>query len=101
MECQDELQMKCVQVYFSKLKLNADLVEDALQSRLMCYHLGVRLWREVAKGQTERDKPPEKDVAYRVFVTYSFHVHSAIKEDVCYVNRKPYRPAGDVSHKIE
>jgi hypothetical protein len=64
-KCQDELQTQCVMVYFSELKLNAHLVEDALQTRMQCYPLGVRLWREVAKGQGEKDKPPQKDVMYK------------------------------------
>jgi hypothetical protein len=37
MERQDELHMKYVQVYFSELKLNAHLVEEALQTRMQCY----------------------------------------------------------------
>jgi hypothetical protein len=85
-ECQKELGFKFVQVYYSELKLNAHFVEDALQSRLMCYFLGVRLWREVAKGQTEKDKTPEEGVIYKVFVTYSFHEHTAINEGECRVN---------------
>jgi hypothetical protein len=77
MECQDELHMKCVQVNFSELKLNAHLVEDALQTRMQCYPLGVRLWQEMAMGQGEKDKPPEENVAYKVFVTYSFGLHAS------------------------
>jgi hypothetical protein len=57
-QCRDEPGIKCVQVYFSNLCLNAYAVEDALQNRLQCYPLGVRLWREVAKGQKEKDKKP-------------------------------------------
>ena len=85
-QCQDELHMKYVQVYFSELKLNAHFVEDALQTRLQCYDLGVRLWREVAMGQGNKATEPEVGVMYKVFVTYSFDVHAAIKEGVCYVN---------------
>jgi hypothetical protein len=83
-QCQVELQMQCVVVYFTELKLNAHLVEDALHSRLMCYPLGVRLWREVAMGQGEKDESPKEDVVYKV--SYSYHVHAAIKKGVCYVN---------------
>jgi hypothetical protein len=36
-------------------------------------------------GRGETDKPPEEDVVYKVFVTYSFNVHAAINEGVCYV----------------
>jgi hypothetical protein len=36
-QCRDELHMKYVQVHFSDLKLNAHLVEDALQNRLLYY----------------------------------------------------------------
>ena len=79
--------MKYVQVYCTDLKFNAHSVEDALQTRLQCYDLGVRLWREVAKGQGDKAREPKKDVAYKVFVTYSFHVHAAIKKGVCYVNK--------------
>jgi hypothetical protein len=68
-QCEDELHMKYVQVHFTELKLNAHLVEDALQTRLQCYDLGVRLWREVPKGQGEKAKEPEKGVVYEVFVT--------------------------------
>jgi hypothetical protein len=75
--------MKNVRVYFSELKPNCHLVEDALQTRLQDYPLGVRLWREVAMGQGEKDEPPKEDVVYKVFVTYSFNVHTAIKEGVC------------------
>jgi hypothetical protein len=85
-QCEDELQMKYVMVYFTELKLNAHFVEDARQSRLMCYPLGVRLWRKVAKGQTEKDKTPEEGVMYKVFVTYGFGVHTAINEGECRVN---------------
>jgi hypothetical protein len=46
--------------------------------------LGVRLWRDVAMGQGEKDNEPEMGVVYKVFVT--FNVHAAIKEGVCYVN---------------
>jgi hypothetical protein len=35
--------MKHTMVYFTDLKLNAHMVEDALQTRLQCYPLGVRL----------------------------------------------------------
>jgi hypothetical protein len=84
-QCEDELQMKHTMVYFTELKLNAHMVEDALQTRLQCYPLGVRLWREVAKGQTEKDKTPEEGVAYKVFVTYSFGMHTAINEGECRV----------------
>jgi hypothetical protein len=35
--------MKHLQVYFSELKLNCHFVENALQKRLQCYPLGVRL----------------------------------------------------------
>jgi hypothetical protein len=79
--------MRHMQVYFSELKINAHFVEDALQNRLQCYPLSVRLWREVAKGQGEKAKKPKKGVVYKVFVTYSFGVHAAIKEGVCYVDR--------------
>ena len=89
-QCRDELHMKYVQVYFTELKLNDHLVEDALQSRLQCYPLGVRLWREVAKGHGEKAKPPEEDV---VFVTYSHHVHAATNEGVCYVSPYAHSPA--------
>jgi hypothetical protein len=34
-------------------------------------------------GQGEKDEPPKEDVVYKVFVTYSFNVHTAIKEGVC------------------
>jgi hypothetical protein len=37
-------------------------------------------------GQGEKDEPPKEDEVYKVFVTYSFNVHTAIKEGVCYVN---------------
>jgi hypothetical protein len=36
-QCQDELQMQYVMVYFTELKLNAHLVEEALQTRLQDY----------------------------------------------------------------
>jgi hypothetical protein len=49
--------------------------------------LGVRLWREVAKGQTERDKPAREGRGVQGFRDLSFHVHSAINQGVCYVNR--------------
>jgi hypothetical protein len=85
-QCRDELHMKYVQVHFSDLKLNAHLVEDALQTKLQCCHWASGSGGRLAKGQTERDKPPEKDVVYKVFATYNFNVHAAINEGVCYVN---------------
>jgi hypothetical protein len=84
-QCIEELGMKCVQcvqVFFSELCFNACAMEDALQTSLQCYRLGTRLWREVAKDQKDRDKPPEEDVAYKVFITYSFDVQAAIKKGV-------------------
>jgi hypothetical protein len=84
-ECQTELQMKYTMVYFTELKLNAHMVEDALQIRLQCYPLGVRLWRELAKGQGDQHEPPKKGVVYKVFVTYIFGVHTAINEGECRV----------------
>jgi hypothetical protein len=85
-ECQKELGFKFVQVYCTDLKLNAHMIEDAMQTRLQCYPLGVRLWREVAKGQGDQHEPPEEGVAHKVFVTYSFGVHAAINEGECRVN---------------
>jgi hypothetical protein len=85
-QCEDELQMKHTMVYFTELKINAHMIEDAMQTRMQAYRLGVRLWREVAKGQGEKDKTPEEGVAYKVFVTYSFGVHTAINEGECRVN---------------
>jgi hypothetical protein len=85
-QCEDELQMKYMMVFFTELKLNAHLVEDALQTRLQTYNLGVRLWREVAKGQGDQHEPPKMGVVYKVFVTYSFGVHTAINEGECRVN---------------
>jgi hypothetical protein len=70
-------------VFFSGLCLNAYAVEDVLQTRLQDYLMGVRLWREVAKGQIEKDKTPEEGVMYKVFVTYRFGVHTAINEGEC------------------
>jgi hypothetical protein len=84
-ECQKELGFKFVQVYCTKLKLNAHMVEDALQTRLHDYPLGVRLWRHVAMGQGDKAAPPEEGVAHKVFVTYSFGVHTAINERKCRV----------------
>jgi hypothetical protein len=84
-QCEDELQMKYTMVYCTELKLNAHMVEDALQTRLQCYPMGVRLWREVAKGQGDPHEPPKKGVAYKVFVTFSFGLHTAIIEGKCRV----------------
>jgi hypothetical protein len=84
--CRKELGFKFVQVYCTDLKLNAHMIEDAMQTRLQSYPLGVRLWREVAKGQGDQHEPPKKGVAHKVFVTYSFGVHAAINEGRCRVN---------------
>jgi hypothetical protein len=83
--CQKELGFKFVQVHCTKLKLNAHMVEDAMQTRMQKYPLGIRLWREVAKGQGDKAEKPKRGVAHKVFVTYSFGVHAAIKEVKCRV----------------
>jgi hypothetical protein len=84
-KCQKELGFKFVQVYCTKLKLNAHMIENAMQTRMQKYPLGIRLWRQVAKGQGDKAAKPKKDVAHKVFVTYSFGVHAAIKEGKCRV----------------
>ena len=44
-EAEIELEFKAVEVFASRLKVNARMVEAALQMRFQFLKLGVRLWR--------------------------------------------------------
>ena len=44
-EAENELEFKAVEVFASRLKVNARMVEAALQMRFQFLKLGVRLWR--------------------------------------------------------
>ena len=85
-EAREELGMKCEMVYVSELCINSYNVEDALQRELNGLPLGQKLWREIAKGQKEAHREPADDVAYKVFVTYSFDIQTAITKGVCREN---------------
>ena len=72
--------MKCAMVYVSELRMNSYNVEDALQSKLNTLRLGhKKLWRQIAKGQKEAHQEPAGDVAYKVFMTYSFKIQALLE----------------------
>jgi len=83
-EAKKELGMEFVVVYDSDVKLNAFAVEEALQRALQHIPLGRRLWRHAAMGQKEPATLPDDNV-YKVFITYSFVVQAAIKDNTCIV----------------
>ena len=68
-KAQSELGFIFQEVYASKLKCNARMVENALQQRYQHLDLGHRLWRCVDKG-SKYDKEVDGKL-HKVFITYS------------------------------
>ena len=77
---EDFLGFKYVELFESKLKVNARMVEDALQRR---YHtqlpLGVRLWRGPDRG-SKFDRVTDTPKAHKVFVSLSPWVPSMLAD---------------------
>ena len=66
----DLLDFEWIEVYSSKLKINARRVECALQQRFQYLPLGVRMWRGPDKGP-KYDQPEDKGKVHKVFIAYS------------------------------
>jgi hypothetical protein len=59
-------------------QLNALDVEEKLQTLLRKHPLGIRLWRNIAKGSKDRFGPGY----YKVFIAYSRTVRKAYDKDI-------------------
>ena len=84
-EAEVELDFKCVELYASKLKLNARRIECALQERFQNLSLGVRLWRGPDKG-AKYDREGDQLKVHKVFLTYSPRVVEMLREGTIKVN---------------
>ena len=83
-DAQTQLGFIFFEVYSSTLKINARLVENALQQRYQHLPLGLRLWRSPDKGE-KFDK--EIDVKlHKVFITCSPRVAQMLAERQIKVN---------------
>ena len=80
-----QLGFRFFEVYASKLKINARLVENALQVRYMHLPLGLRLWREPDKG-AKYDTPKDVGKVHKVFITCSPLVAKKLAERQIKVN---------------
>ena len=72
------LKFKSILVYDSPCQLNALDVEEKLQTLLRKHPLGIRLWRNIAKGSKDRFGPGY----YKVFIAYSRTVRKAYDKDI-------------------
>ena len=60
-----------IELFKSKVYINASQVEDRLQSKLHHLTLGFRLWRHVAKGGYSDKQKYEEDNLFKVFLTFA------------------------------
>ena len=71
-QARQELGFQSFVVFRDSLRLNASTVEDCMQKGLNNLKLGVRLHREVAKGQKAEEKDAaDPDYLVKVFVTFA------------------------------
>ena len=84
-KAQSELGFIFQEVYASKLKCNARMVENALQQRYQHLDLGHRLWRCVDKGSKYDTEVDGK--LHKVFITYSPLISEMLADGKIMVNK--------------
>jgi hypothetical protein len=85
-KAQSELGFIFQEVYASKLKCNARMVENALQQRYQHLDLGHRLWRCADMG-SKYDKEVDLGKVHKVFITYSPLISEMLADGKIMVNK--------------
>ena len=85
-KAQSELGFIFHEVYASKLKCNARMVENALQQRYQHLDLGHRLWRCADMG-SKYDKEVDLGKVHKVFITYSPLISEMLADGKIMVNK--------------
>ena len=79
-EARDEFGFRSIVVYENQLHCNASRIEDKLHGRYQALPLGCpRLWR--CRGKGPKYNKDEVKQVHKVFITYSFKVQKAVKEE--------------------